>query len=223
MSTAVQETPRRRPDALIIRQPSPELMTEALKTFPFPSPLWHASFIVEDPIVSFPNIEKHMRRLEDRGVVPFTFLRYAFNRQTGFFEPGLDGREDVSYYVSANLRGLGERIARGIRAGGKRNHVKFVEEGARGFQVLQQGLMASLLGQGYSLSQARLFLGDQPSSPSLSIAESAISLHGSSSGRSNGVVLNEASPVSGPMERDVRNWFMQLRASFVTPAAAATR
>lgn len=213
MATALQESSTDRPEQLVIHAPSAEVRANALRTFSLPSawsPTWSASFIIEDVGSLKGSVREHVKRLEDAGVVPFTSVTYKFRRGTGVFEPVLKVRENMGLYVDdAELPGLEERVSRGITEGKIPNHIRIVDEGETGLEFMQQVFLDHLIDQGYTLTQATIFLLGNQLSSHLAINTSRIGLHGrSTSPRYTGALLTDASPViAGSAEAAAITWF----------------
>ncbi len=196
---ALSETGSRTPDTLVISNSSAEIALRTLVTFPLSPMYWDAMFRFDDPQIPRKPAELYIRSLEAIGIAPFTILTLKFNRDIGIFE------EVPSY---ADYGGLRELTLEEVAEDKKPHQYRFINEREDGFKSLKGEFLADLIKNQYVLDSARIFPGTYEFNGHVAVNLYRVALHGNL-----GIPLREGSPITGPKEKEVRDWFKELKAS----------
>lgn len=201
---SISEVASRKPEALVINRPTPELIVKTFDTFPFAPRNWDASFVFDTSFISGVPVGEFLDCLEAFDVIPYTFLTLVFNEDMGKFEPVFDYK--ILDGDSIGLRQITEDDY--TRLEKKPHYFFFQNEDHRAFEVLRREFMAEVLtAGGYVLHDAQIFSGVYGMSDYLSISSTGIGLYGTL-----GVPLRDTKPIINS-ERDdvVIKWFKGLK------------
>lgn len=189
-----------------IENPSQPLMVRAIKTFPVLPDHWDADFSYRHFLFPRSDRDRYIAASESAGVAPFVCATYKFDETEDNFLRTAIIRENPVFLDPARGQELVQLQLRLLGEGAKPDRVRLLGERQQAFEGMQAEFLEWFAEAGYSVREARFYLGETDSSVKFSIAPHFMGIYGP-----DNILRWEANPPTGVDETMIRRWFDHLK------------